>query len=625
MSAPTREAVWAALVAQLTTMVAPTPVPSGKITAVSRVWRPWEDLAGTDVSQPILYIVQTENGYAEDKGSPALRSLSADLVLYCNRGSELTTEAGGVGQLDAILDAIDVALKPDPITGVNTLGGLVSHCWITGKAAIYEGTLGEQLIATLPVEILLNQDATSPPKHYFFDTGSLYITPVTQQDGQPANLSAPVRFANLKGVTIEARGELIISPSQLRHAIKMAKGKITINVRARFGTFDGVVMDQAFFETNAQSGATRYVEDELHTIGLPAPVFDEPWSYPLGLVAGNGPWVIGPNNDAGAGAVNVVTAAAPGLGAQSASFDHVVGAGSGKFTQIAASFTDQAVPYKYVWTIFGRAGRQTLRFTWMHGTDPTINPVAPTRWEFFYLPNGEINFNDATGFHGPIATVSDDVVHTVEVNVGAAGALTVYVDAVLAFTGTSKNVAGDFTVRGVTLGDFFNGAPETNTNEADFAQEGELLLYDMTTPIAITATVPTGGTWITNLGVSYRATGQPLTLVPAAPTAGQYSQPAPGSYLFSAADAGAVVAISYLYTVTTGTKIVIQNLFKGLAPTFQAILVGRYNDQQVTWVLEACASERFQLPTLLEQFTIMDFEFQAFADLAGNVGTISAG
>lgn len=413
MAAPTREEVYAALKAQLDTLKAAVPVPSGKIVDVSRVWRPWEDLAGTDVQQPIIYIVQTKNKYSQDKGSPQLRTLSCDLVLYAKRGSELTDIATGVGQLSAILDAIDVALKPDPTTGTNTLGGLVSHCWVTGEATIYEGTLGDQMIAVLPVEILLNQDSTSPPKHYFFDAGSLYITPVTQQDGQPANLSAPVRFANLKGVTIEATGELITSPSQLRHAIRMAKGRVTIKVRARFGTFDGVVMDQAFFEANQQPGATRYVEDEAHTV--------------------------------------------PGI------------------------------------------------------------------------------------------------------------------------------------------------------------------------PFVFAASVPAGGTWMTNLGVAYRTTGQPLKLVTGVPVVGQYVQSAPGSYTFAAADTGALVAISYLYTVATGKKIVVANLFKGVAPMFQAILVGRYNDQQVTWVLEACSSERFQMPTLLEQFTIMDFEFQAYADLNGNVGTISAG
>jgi hypothetical protein len=314
--------------------------------------------------------------------------------------------------MDAILDAVDVALKPDQITNTNTLGGMVSHCWITGDATIYEGTLGEQMVAVVPVEILLNQDDTSPPKHFFFDSGSLYLTPRTQQDGVAyQNYPTPLRFANLKGVTIEARGELIESPSQLRHAIRMAKGRITINVKARFGTFDGVVMDQAFFETSAQAGATRYVEDAVSVI--PGP-----------------PYVVN-------------------------------------------------------------------------------------------------------------LTATPDI--------------------------------------------------------------------------------------MTDLGVRFVSNGEPLPRNDAGPGVGQYKLVAQGVYQFNAADTAKSVAISFLHTVSTGKKIVMSNLFKGVAPMFQAILCGRYNDQQVTWVLEACSSERFALPTMLENFTINEFEFQAYADLQGNVGTISAG
>ncbi|HXP74621.1 MAG TPA: hypothetical protein VN823_10790 [Stellaceae bacterium] len=57
--------------------------------------------------------------------------------------------------MNPLLDAIETALAPDLVTNVQSLGGLVAHCWIAGKVETDEGVLGGQAVAIVPIEILV--------------------------------------------------------------------------------------------------------------------------------------------------------------------------------------------------------------------------------------------------------------------------------------------------------------------------------------------------------------------------------------------------------------------------------------------------------------------------------------
>jgi hypothetical protein len=54
------------------------------------------------------------------------------------------------------LDALEAALAPSPVTGIQTLGlpGMVRHVTISGKVETDEGVLGDQAVAIVPIEIL---------------------------------------------------------------------------------------------------------------------------------------------------------------------------------------------------------------------------------------------------------------------------------------------------------------------------------------------------------------------------------------------------------------------------------------------------------------------------------------
>ncbi len=145
-----------------------------------------------------------------------------------------------------------------------------------------------------------------------------------------------------------------------------------------------------------------------------------------------------------------------------------------------------------------------------------------------------------------------------------------------------------------------------------------------TTPFQITPTVPGSGTWATNLGVR-DATGVEMTCVASGPTTGQYSV-ASGVYTFATADAGKTVFIDYEYTAatpTTAKKMIINNIVMGNAPTFRIDFANNYQGKFTSVSLFSCISSKLSLSTKNDDFLIPEFDFDAFANPAGQIGVLS--
>ncbi len=86
------------------------------------------------------------------RGVPPRKILEIKLHVYVGNfdaGVSVST------QLNGLLDALELALAADSATGVQTLGGLVSHCWVEGKLEIFEGNAGEKARAVVPVRVLV--------------------------------------------------------------------------------------------------------------------------------------------------------------------------------------------------------------------------------------------------------------------------------------------------------------------------------------------------------------------------------------------------------------------------------------------------------------------------------------
>lgn len=139
----TREPIYAALFA----LVAGT----ADFVTVSRRLRHWTDVGAAE--QPALFQIQKSETAEERRPLPAKWRATVDLYLYAQAPDELTAPAT---VLNPLIDAVEAALAPDPFSNVQSLGGLVAHCWIAGKIQTDEGVLGGQAVAIVPVEILVS-------------------------------------------------------------------------------------------------------------------------------------------------------------------------------------------------------------------------------------------------------------------------------------------------------------------------------------------------------------------------------------------------------------------------------------------------------------------------------------
>jgi hypothetical protein len=143
---------------------------------------------------------------------------------------------------------------------------------------------------------------------------------------------------------------------------------------------------------------------------------------------------------------------------------------------------------------------------------------------------------------------------------------------------------------------------------------------------AYTVTPTNASTFLQDLGVLYAATGIPFGNVAAgSEAAGLYSyNKTTGVYTFSAADEGVAVQISYEYGGTTGLKeINLTNQLMGSAPTLTMILATTFKGNVMNIHLNQVISEKLSFPWKNTDYSILDFDFQAYSDAAGNLGKIT--
>jgi hypothetical protein len=138
------------------------------------------------------------------------------------------------------------------------------------------------------------------------------------------------------------------------------------------------------------------------------------------------------------------------------------------------------------------------------------------------------------------------------------------------------------------------------------------------TPFQVTPTPPSSGVFVEDLGVRSATTGLALTKVAGSPTTGQYSVSA-GVYTFAAADTLLVVLISYSYSVTTGSVTAVNQQLMGYAPRFEIVLEQEYNTQQSNVKLYSCVATKLTRATKIDDYTIPEFDFSAFANPAGKL------
>lgn len=139
-----RETIYAALWA-LASSAAP-------FASANRRLRHWSDVS--PVEQPALFMSEKGGeGRVKALGAPILWTLRADFYIYAHSADPRVSPAQ---ILNPLIDALDAALAPSPVTGLQQLGlpDMVRHALVVGKVETDEGVLGDQAVAIVPIEIL---------------------------------------------------------------------------------------------------------------------------------------------------------------------------------------------------------------------------------------------------------------------------------------------------------------------------------------------------------------------------------------------------------------------------------------------------------------------------------------
>lgn len=119
------------------------------IVTFGRKLRHWSEMPA--IEQPALFMACGNQHIERIYGGLDKYKLPATLYLYVNTADD--PQAAPSIKLNELLDAIEAIVAPSGEIA-QTLGGLVSHCWIAGTITTDEGVLGEQAMAIVPIDIL---------------------------------------------------------------------------------------------------------------------------------------------------------------------------------------------------------------------------------------------------------------------------------------------------------------------------------------------------------------------------------------------------------------------------------------------------------------------------------------
>ena len=109
----------------------------------------WSDLP----AQPALCQAEHEEDIEEVTGLPPVATYSASWLIYHDLAKD--PDAVPARESNLILDAVQALFPSDDPDRVQTLGGLVHHCFISGKLFKDPGDLDGQALIIVPIKILV--------------------------------------------------------------------------------------------------------------------------------------------------------------------------------------------------------------------------------------------------------------------------------------------------------------------------------------------------------------------------------------------------------------------------------------------------------------------------------------
>lgn len=146
-----RETIYAALFAKFATLTSGT---GPLFKTATRKAKTWEDVSIED--QPAVLLVQKRETVERGRGLPSRWVLHVDVLLYAHTAANMDPDVTPSQILNPLMDAVEGALSIDDYSNNTcTLGGLAHHVCIDGTVEYFEGDLGDQACAVIPITIVV--------------------------------------------------------------------------------------------------------------------------------------------------------------------------------------------------------------------------------------------------------------------------------------------------------------------------------------------------------------------------------------------------------------------------------------------------------------------------------------
>jgi hypothetical protein len=187
-----------------------------------------------------------------------------------------------------------------------------------------------------------------------------------------------------------------------------------------------------------------------------------------------------------------------------------------------------------------------------------------------------------------------------------------------------------------TLAEILSSTAPTQTGQQAAINEAQTIPsypgpYTVTLTNAATMVAGSEIVVVTIAGVPYYYSRSVITAHASAtnPLNGSYTISA-GVLTFNVLDAGEAISVTYLYTPagTANATIALSQLGMNSSPTFQLTLIGTgknyYSNatQQFIIVFNAVLAPSLKFDFKLDDFTMLDLDYQAFIDGSGNLGSL---
>lgn len=155
MTALTREAILTALYGLITPLVVAnnaSPTTGQPFRYSSRRMQLWSDVPAAN--KPAIFLSEgPENDEREELSEPNQQRLSAFIWIYTDVGKDESIVPATV--MNNLIDTVRTAIKPSPLTGVQTLGNLVIDVSVIGKTLKDPGDLDGNGVARIPLRIIV--------------------------------------------------------------------------------------------------------------------------------------------------------------------------------------------------------------------------------------------------------------------------------------------------------------------------------------------------------------------------------------------------------------------------------------------------------------------------------------